>query len=292
MAMALLAAAAAAYTAARGRLGPAAAAPRPHTPATLVAAPAEDRVMALEARLREIEIEKAALETRAADTARKHAEARAAGHSPDVPTVIVHAQEEARRRVQADQERRLHEEQLRLEAEQRAAEERLAQQRRAEPEPTAAAAPATGRAVAAGGATPSTDVSLPVAPVTPPAILAAPALTESPPPAVSPGTLVALDEPGVIAPVLDRASAPRYPPVALRQKLEGVVHIRALVDENGNVVETQLVAGVSGRSGLNEEAVSNVRERKYRPAEKDGVPVKVWVPVRVQFRLPRTTDLP
>jgi hypothetical protein len=30
-----------------------------------------------------------------------------------------------------------------------------------------------------------------------------------------------------------------------------------------------------------------VKKRRYRPATKDGVPVKVWMSVRVRFELPK-----
>jgi protein TonB len=100
------------------------------------------------------------------------------------------------------------------------------------------------------------------------------------------GTLVNLSDPGVIAPVLDRAPAATYPPIALRQRLEGTVELNVLVDERGAVTETLVISGAGGRAGLTEAAVESVRRRRYRPATKDGVPVKVWLPVRVQFRLP------
>ena len=48
-----------------------------------------------------------------------------------------------------------------------------------------------------------------------------------------------------------------------------------------------MVTGAGGKAGLNEAAIDNVRKRKYRPATKEGVPVNVWVPVRVQFKLPK-----
>jgi protein TonB len=111
--------------------------------------------------------------------------------------------------------------------------------------------------------------------------------TTVPPPALRPGTLVNLSDAGVIAPVTQSAPALRYPPIAERQRVEGTVELNILVDEKGNVVETMLVTPAGGKSGLNEAAVDNVRRRRYRPATKDGVPVKVWYPVSVRFVLPR-----
>ena len=72
----------------------------------------------------------------------------------------------------------------------------------------------------------------------------------------------------------------------LRGEREEVVDVE-LVDERGNVTDAQLVTGIGGKSGMNEAAVASVKLRKYRPATKDGVPVKVWYPVRVLFVLQR-----
>jgi TonB family protein len=264
MAALVLIGAAAGYVSLRGRPAPTAAAAEPTTttlsPAALAAMA---RVKELEERLQAIEAEKVAAEARAAEEARLKVEAQAAARGQRADALAVaRAQEEARRRAQAEQEQKLREEQERLEAEQRATEARLAEERRREEERAAAAAAAV-----------VTTTTLP-------------APTPTPVPPVRAGTLVNLSDPGVIAPVLDRAPAATYPPIALRQKLEGTVELNVLVDERGNVAETLVISGAGGRSGLNEAAVDSVRRRRYRPATKDGVPVKVWLPVRVQFRLP------
>jgi protein TonB len=86
--------------------------------------------------------------------------------------------------------------------------------------------------------------------------------------------------------VAERAPNLTYPPIALRNRVEGAVELNVLVDEKGNVVDAKIVQGAAGKAGLNEAAVENVKRRKYRPATKEGIPVKVWVPVRVQFKLP------
>jgi len=38
---------------------------------------------------------------------------------------------------------------------------------------------------------------------------------------------------------------------------------------------------------LNEAAIDYARRQRYRPATKDGVLVKVWMPLRVKFDLPK-----
>jgi protein TonB len=97
---------------------------------------------------------------------------------------------------------------------------------------------------------------------------------------------VELSDVGVIAPVPLVTPPLQYPPIALARRVEGKVEISILVDERGGVADAKLVTGAGGRTGLNEAAIANARRRRYRPASKDGVPVKVWVPVSVNFVLP------
>jgi TonB family protein len=240
------------------RTSPPPSATPPPTTLSAEAVAAMQRVKELEEKLNAIAAEKAAAEAKAAEEAKKRIEAQAAarGQRADAATVE-RAQEEARRRAQTEADRKVQEEKQRLQDEQRTAEARLAEERRRAAEEAARVAAA---------ATP-----VPIAP----------------PPALRPGTLVNLSDAGVIAPVTQSAPPLRYPPIAERQRVEGTVELNILVDEKGNVVETMLVTPAGGKSGLNEAAVDNVKRRRYRPATKDGVPVKVWYPVSVRFVLPR-----
>jgi TonB family protein len=63
----------------------------------------------------------------------------------------------------------------------------------------------------------------------------------------------------------------------------GLVELRVLVDENGRVND---VTGVSGDRALVEAAKKAVRGWKYSAPEKQGVKVKVWLIVPIQFALP------
>ena len=110
---------------------------------------------------------------------------------------------------------------------------------------------------------------------------------ETTPPEVEPGTLVTLDTPGVLAPSAESKPQLVYPPMAMRQKIEGTVELRALVDEDGAVTDVRLMKGLATREDLNNAAVAYVKRWTFRPATSHGVPVKVWMPVRVEFRLPR-----
>lgn len=251
-----------------GTRAPAAAASvAPVTTLSTETAAAMAKVRELEEKLAAIEAEKAAAAARAEEDARKKMEAQAAARGQAVdPAALQRAQDEARRKSEAEQARKQQEEKKRLEDEQRAAEARLLEERRREQEEARIAA-----------ATPATTLPPATQPPAPPPTA----------PAVRPGALVDLSDAGVIAPVPLATPALQYPPIALARRVEGRVEVSVLVDERGTVADAKLTTGVGGRSGLNEAALENARRRRYRPATKDGVPVKVWVPVTVNFVLPR-----
>jgi len=271
------------FLAGRAPAPSAATAPAPTTLSPAAAA-ALQRVRELEDKLAALEKEKAEAEVQAAEEAKKKFESQAAAKGQQVdPAALQRAQEEARRRAKAEQERRQQEELRRLAEEKRAEEERLAAERRKAEEEAARAAEAARVEQArleAERAAQAAAATLP--PATIPATLPPTTI-----PAIRPGTLVNLSDPGVTPPVADRTPSPVYPPIALRQRVEGTVELNVFVDEKGNVVDAQVVKSAGGRAGLNEAAVESVKKRRYRPATKDGVPVKVWMSVIVRFELPR-----
>ena len=99
--------------------------------------------------------------------------------------------------------------------------------------------------------------------------------------------LVDFKDPALVPPVLLSQPRVEYPPIAVRLRAEGLVELRALVDETGNVIEVTQVR--CSRPGLRfeEQAERHVRGRTYRPATKSGVPVRTWLPIVVNFKLTR-----
>lgn len=126
----------------------------------------------------------------------------------------------------------------------------------------------------------STDGAVTTAPV--PAAAAEPSPTPSP---VERGAVVDVNDPGLTLPVPVTQTQPRYPPLALARRLSGTVWLKALVDETGAVVAVSLDRASPRGSNFEDEATSFVRTRVYRPATKQGVPVRVWLPILVEFRL-------
>jgi TonB family protein len=97
------------------------------------------------------------------------------------------------------------------------------------------------------------------------------------------GSIVDLDEVDSL-PVATSRTAPTYPRLALRLRREGRVTLRLLVDENGVVADATPLESSSGVD-FESAAVDAARQWRYRPARKDGVPVKVWITEVVEFRL-------
>lgn len=243
----------------------------PPTTMSAEAVAALARVKELEARLQAIEAEKSAAATKAEEDARKKVEAQAAARGQAVdPATMARAQDEARKKSQAEQERKAEAERARIEEEQKQAQAKLAEEQRRAEEARAAAA-----ALVTQPPAPTTLAALP-SPVAPP-----------PAPVLRPGTLVDVNDAGVIAPVaLNKPTLP-YPPIALRQRVEGKVDLSVLVDERGAVSDVKITSPTGGRAGLNEAASEYVRRWKFRPATKDGVVVRTWTPVSVLFVLPK-----
>jgi TonB family protein len=98
--------------------------------------------------------------------------------------------------------------------------------------------------------------------------------------------MVEANDPALTRPVLVTQTRPRYPPLALERRISGTVSLNALVDETGAVTEVSLVRASPRGLGFEDAATRYVRTRVYRPATKQGVPVRVWLPIVVEFKHP------
>lgn len=74
-----------------------------------------------------------------------------------------------------------------------------------------------------------------------------------------------------------------YPEEAKKAGIEGKVFIKAVIDNEGNVVSTEILK--SDNDELNKAAVNAVKATKFIPAEKDGKTVKSEVTIPIMFKL-------
>ena len=75
---------------------------------------------------------------------------------------------------------------------------------------------------------------------------------------------------------------PKYPELAKRARIQGIVLLQVTVGETGDVVDIKIIRG---HPLLNDAAVSAVQQWKYSPTLLNGEPVPVIATVTVNFIL-------
>lgn len=85
-----------------------------------------------------------------------------------------------------------------------------------------------------------------------------------------------------IEPEMIHQEKPIYPRLADEAGITGIVTIKALVDEEGNVLRANVYVS-SGVVSLDEAAVKAAFKCKYKPGIQNGRPVKVWVTYKNEF---------
>lgn len=77
--------------------------------------------------------------------------------------------------------------------------------------------------------------------------------------------------------------SPVYSPIALTARVQGLVIVEAIIDNEGRVQDARVLRTDSPL--LNESALTAVRQWTYKPTLLNGVPVSVVMTVTVQFKL-------
>jgi protein TonB len=88
---------------------------------------------------------------------------------------------------------------------------------------------------------------------------------------------------GVTKPEVLYSPEPEFSEEARKAKFSGNVQVYLWVDESGNPSHIRVVRGIG--MGLDEKAIEAVRQYKFRPAMKDGKPVKVDLYIDVNFQI-------
>lgn len=74
-----------------------------------------------------------------------------------------------------------------------------------------------------------------------------------------------------------------YPEMAKKAGVEGQVIVQFVVDENGNVLNPQVLRGIG--AGADEEALRVVKEAEFTPGQQRGEPVRVKMSLPIRFSL-------
>src|SRR5262245_15557044 len=93
----------------------------------------------------------------------------------------------------------------------------------------------------------------------------------------------AYDEP----PKVRKMTKPAYPKESFNKKIEGTVEIELVIDEQGRVTNPVVLKSVAG---LDQAALDCVKQWKFWPAVKDGLPVKTTALAPVIFRFTDKVD--
>lgn len=78
------------------------------------------------------------------------------------------------------------------------------------------------------------------------------------------------------------APTPRYTEEARRARIQGVVILETIIDDEGNVERIRILKGLP--DGLDQSAMETVHTWKFEPATQDGRPVAVFYHLTVNFR--------
>jgi protein TonB len=90
---------------------------------------------------------------------------------------------------------------------------------------------------------------------------------------------------GVMMPTVLSEVKPSYTADAMRQKIQGIVMVEAVVLPDGGVGQVQVVRSLDPTFGLDQEAVKAVRRWRFRPGTRFGQPVPVLVEIELTFTL-------
>lgn len=88
---------------------------------------------------------------------------------------------------------------------------------------------------------------------------------------------------GITAPAITREVKPDYTEEGRRRHVEGDVVLEIVVKSDGGVGSVKLLQGLG--SGLDQKAIDAVRQWRFSPATRYGVPVDVIVEVAMEFKL-------
>jgi TonB family protein len=96
-------------------------------------------------------------------------------------------------------------------------------------------------------------------------------------------TVHSIREKGITPPSLIRKTEPQYTAEARAAKVSGTVVVSVVIDEQGSAKNIQVRKSLD--PGLDEKAVEAIRAWRFKPAEKNGKPVRVAAAIEVNFKL-------
>ncbi len=95
--------------------------------------------------------------------------------------------------------------------------------------------------------------------------------------------LMTVEDPEVTAPRAIHKQLPLYTEVARKERIQGLVILRLVIDETDKVTDTEVLKGLP--YGLTASAIETVKTWQFEPARHAGKPVSVLYNITINFRL-------
>lgn len=86
-----------------------------------------------------------------------------------------------------------------------------------------------------------------------------------------------------VRPTPIKTPPPEYPYALRRDGVSGIVAVKVEIDENGAV--TNCTVSKSSNAGFDDAAIRAVKTWKFKPAQKDGAPVKISLVIPIKFNV-------
>jgi len=94
-----------------------------------------------------------------------------------------------------------------------------------------------------------------------------------------------MSQEGLVGPEVLKSVNPKYTDAAKKARIEGMVHIEAVILEDGSVGDTRVIKSIDALLGLDDEAMKAFKQWRFRPATRSGQPTRVVVVGILRFDL-------
>ena len=91
--------------------------------------------------------------------------------------------------------------------------------------------------------------------------------------------------PGITLPTVVKEVKPHYTAAAMQAKIQGSVWLECVVDERGDITDVKVTKSLDKEHGLDQAAIDAAGQWKFKPGQKDGKPVAVWITLELTFTL-------
>lgn len=90
---------------------------------------------------------------------------------------------------------------------------------------------------------------------------------------------------GDVAPRVIKETRAGYLPMAMKEKITGVIGLKAVVETDGTVSRVRVTRSLDRKFGMDDEAVRVLKEWQFAPGKRDGIAVPMLVDVEMAFSI-------